>query len=96
MLPYLLWPKRVGSHLLNSQGLLQLGAECSSVVPALALPGLPATKKRELVFSGVPLGPIRGTPGNSRACTCRATLEGGTSHPAALPWPAKMRGVVSA
>lgn len=60
MSPYLLWPDRAGSHLLNGQGLLQLGAECCSIVPALALPGLPATKKRELVFSAVPLGHVRG------------------------------------
>jgi len=61
--PYLLWPDRARSHLLNGQGLLQLGADCSSVVPALTLPGLPATKKRELVCSGVPRGLCRRTWG---------------------------------
>lgn len=96
MSPYLLWPNRARSHLLNGQGLLQLGAECSSVVPDLALPGLPATKKREQVFSGVALGPVRGNLGKSRACTCRATPERGTAHTAAPPWPAEVaRGVAS-
>lgn len=57
--PYLLWPHRARSHLLNGQGLLQLRAECSSVVPALALPGLPATQKRGAGF-------LECTPGASK------------------------------
>lgn len=48
--PYLVRPHGEGSHLFNGQGLLQIGTERSAVVPALALPGLPATKKKGRVL----------------------------------------------
>lgn len=49
---------------------------------------LACNKEKGAGFLGRTVGPVRGNLGKSRACTCRATLKGGTAHTAAPPWPA--------
>lgn len=87
--PYLVRSDRAGGHLLNGQGLLQRGAQRGAVVAATTRPDPPATRNKDWVTQGNPLGCLWGS-GKSRGRTCRATREASTVPKAPKPpspWP---------
>lgn len=83
--PYLMRPDRAGGDLLDSQGLLQLGAERGAVVAAAARPRPPVTQSKRRV-TGEPPAAFWGS-GESRGPTCRATPEAATDLEPPPPWP---------